>query len=466
MDFWVYLKLSIDAVLGLQELCTTHPATLGASLGIVLNGILKLFVDDDREVRRALLSFLQQAIPAVDKVNLQPFLPLLIMYTCSAMSHIFEDVRLDAVKLMDLWVDVAPETVVDKFWDKIVGIYTSILTVNSVSASSSNIGGTKVTNVGSAKVAAAKSHLQLHKVMWFLLGSLNSKRAKDGFRKQLARLKSPRDSNVMYFTAEKAVSCYLAHPATESTITYLSQSYLPNLNLFESSGPKNERIKDTDVTGVSKAAGTSSKTDNFSVRELVQTFQTVLVSSWLETAPSVFSSTNSIILSPALQLLQVVLKLTLILWRALVSSDEIYLVESAWLEKYCYQLLKHFALYFPYGADALGDGGAKADAVLREMNIATCELTSLLLLAKSVHSQPSTGQKRRYDEMEAVNAEWTDKIVDHVLGILGSQDTNNGKMTTMSVNFKESDLSTLLPAVWGFMNSLDARSQYEIFKVI
>ena len=70
-------------------------------------------------MRKALLSFLQESMPTVDKVNLAPFLPLLVMYTCSAMSHIFEDVRLDAVKLMDLWVNLASTAVVDKFWNKV-----------------------------------------------------------------------------------------------------------------------------------------------------------------------------------------------------------------------------------------------------------------------------------------------------------------------------------------------------------
>ena len=38
-------------------------------------------------------------------------------------------------------------------------------------------------------------------------------------------------------------------------------------------------------------------------------------------------------------------------------------------------------------------------------------------------------------------------------------------MTSISANFKENDLNTLLPAVWGFMNSLDSEYQFEIFKV-
>ncbi|KAG2216970.1 hypothetical protein INT45_011876, partial [Circinella minor] len=420
-----------DAILGLQELCATHPGTLNVSLGIVVNGILKLFVDDDREVRKALLSFLQESMPTIDKVNLAPFLPLLVMYTCSAMSHIFEDVRLDAVKLMDLWVNLASAAVVDKFWNKIVGIYTSFLMVNSANASQATRAtntGTKITNIGSAKVAAARSHLHLHKSklgllsslsrfleaglsrnrrehMWFLLGSLDNKRARETFKKQLKRLKSSRDSNAINCQTSSKVSCYLTHPAADSIIPYLSSSNLQTLNLFESSGPKNQEINQS-FSSLSTTLKTNGTADDFNVQKLIETFQPVLVSTWLETAPSVFSATNSITLTPALELLQVVLKLTLILWRALVSGDEINQVDSVWIEKNCYQLLKHFTVYFPYGADTLGDGGAKADAVLREMNIATCELTSLLLLAKTTYiqkQQPVTGQKRRRQQQQHQN---------------------------------------------------------------
>ena len=65
------------------------------------------------------------------------------------------------------------------------------------------------------------------------------------------------------------------------------------------------------------------------------------------------------------------------------------------------------------------------------MNIATCELTSLLLLAKTTYNQkqqPVIGQMRRRRQQEqqnngseGINAELTEKIVDHVLGVLGSQ---------------------------------------------
>lgn len=35
------------------------------------------------------------------------------------MTHIFEDIRIDAIQLMDLWVDLLPEVLVSKFWGKV-----------------------------------------------------------------------------------------------------------------------------------------------------------------------------------------------------------------------------------------------------------------------------------------------------------------------------------------------------------
>lgn len=157
-----------EALAGLTDICNTHPALLVSSLGQVVNGVLRLFVDDDREVRKSTLNFLKDTFVDIDRVELQPFMPLLIIYTCSAMTHIFEDVRLDAVKIMDLWIQIAPDVIVSKFWNRVAGNYMSLLTVdsNSINAGTQNslTGGNGVTTTASVKAAVNKSHLHIHKV--------------------------------------------------------------------------------------------------------------------------------------------------------------------------------------------------------------------------------------------------------------------------------------------------------------
>lgn len=119
-------------------------------------------------MRKATLNYLKDTFVDIDFVELQPFMPLLIIYTCSAMTHIFEDVRLDAVKLMDLWIDIAPNVIVSKFWNRVTGNYMSLLTVDSNSMSSSaqntNSNSAGATTTASVKAAVTKSHLHIHKV--------------------------------------------------------------------------------------------------------------------------------------------------------------------------------------------------------------------------------------------------------------------------------------------------------------
>jgi hypothetical protein len=35
------------------------------------------------------------------------------------MTHIIEDIRLDAIKLLDLWVNTIPEAITGKFWKRV-----------------------------------------------------------------------------------------------------------------------------------------------------------------------------------------------------------------------------------------------------------------------------------------------------------------------------------------------------------
>lgn len=91
-------------------------------------------------------------------------MPILIMYTCSAMTHIFEDVRTDAVKFLNLWIQIAPETVVSKFWNRITGNYMSLLSVDANNQQIGSVSMGKNVTTASIKAAATKSHLHIHKV--------------------------------------------------------------------------------------------------------------------------------------------------------------------------------------------------------------------------------------------------------------------------------------------------------------
>lgn len=325
---------------------------------------------------------------------------------------------------------------------------------------------------------------------WFLLNYLDSKHARDAFKKKMAQYNVADETKTAIWDPKIKNAFTPAHAMVASSAPYLSEgcklATYSQLHLFESSGPKNNNV--TTNSG-QQTATTEINNSEFSaeerltnIKELIETFQPILVASWLEAAPAVFVSVSSISMTPALELLHEVLKLSLVLWRAVVGSEIITTLPKEWLNQHLQQLLKHFTVYFPYGADSFGNRGSKVDDTLQEMNIMLCELTSLFLLARTMQKNATQIKnkseanklserqqtKRKRIEMEDEQAdipEWAENVVDHVLGVLGYH-SEDGTMTSASSNFRMENLVSLLPAVWGFLNCLDYADSITMFKAI
>jgi hypothetical protein len=49
------------------------------------------------------------------------------------MTHIYEDIRIDAIKFMELWLNIAPDIIVDGFWQRVncYKFFTNIIMITS-----------------------------------------------------------------------------------------------------------------------------------------------------------------------------------------------------------------------------------------------------------------------------------------------------------------------------------------------
>jgi pre-rRNA-processing protein IPI1 len=83
-----------------------------------VNACVRIIGDEDASVRKGLLSFLSWLLlhPQLPPEMLDPHTPHLLLFTTSAQTHIFPDVRVDAIKVLDLLLQVVPRTVVAG-WD-------------------------------------------------------------------------------------------------------------------------------------------------------------------------------------------------------------------------------------------------------------------------------------------------------------------------------------------------------------
>ena len=48
----------------------------------------------------------------MEKADLQPHAPTLLLFTTSALTHIFPEIRIDAVRFLDVFIECIPDIVV------------------------------------------------------------------------------------------------------------------------------------------------------------------------------------------------------------------------------------------------------------------------------------------------------------------------------------------------------------------
>ncbi|WVQ96749.1 hypothetical protein IAU59_003856 [Kwoniella sp. CBS 9459] len=98
-----------EAIGGVKEILIIR---VGREIGKVLRALGGLVSDEDATVRKALIGILSWYLPQIPVPALSPHLPLLVLQTSSALSHIFPEIRLDACKLVHLLLTHVPSHVV------------------------------------------------------------------------------------------------------------------------------------------------------------------------------------------------------------------------------------------------------------------------------------------------------------------------------------------------------------------
>ncbi|ODN77559.1 hypothetical protein L202_04729 [Cryptococcus amylolentus CBS 6039] len=88
---------------------------IGKEIGKVLRALGGLVADDDAGVRKGLLGLLGWYLAHLPMSALSPHLPLLVLQTSSALSHIFPEIRLDACKLVHLLLQHVPAHVLSQW---------------------------------------------------------------------------------------------------------------------------------------------------------------------------------------------------------------------------------------------------------------------------------------------------------------------------------------------------------------
>ncbi|KAN0063503.1 rRNA processing protein [Thecaphora frezii] len=144
-----------EAINGIREILTLHPVLISTAVGQLIPDICRVIGDDDPAVRKNLVSLLAWYLPQIPAPLLAPYLNALLLFTASALSHIYPEVRLDAVRILDILVQIAP-IAATAGWQNAVARFVQPSTGSASSSSAS--ASSASTTAASAGVSDQTSH--------------------------------------------------------------------------------------------------------------------------------------------------------------------------------------------------------------------------------------------------------------------------------------------------------------------
>ncbi|KAJ3023884.1 Testis-expressed sequence 10 protein [Thoreauomyces humboldtii] len=91
-----------DALSGMRDLQNHQPDAFRKQLSLVFEASAPVMVDEEMSVRKSLVALYKDFVPTVTKEHVRPFMALIMAYTCAAMTHISEHIRLDGLKFLTI----------------------------------------------------------------------------------------------------------------------------------------------------------------------------------------------------------------------------------------------------------------------------------------------------------------------------------------------------------------------------
>ncbi|KAH9825234.1 hypothetical protein DFH28DRAFT_20228 [Melampsora americana] len=404
-----------DALIGLRELLGAHHELWRSNLGSIIHAAARLIPDENSSVRKALIAFFAWFLPQVPTDLLTPFCSAIVFFASSALAHIFAEIRVDAVQIVDLLLEISPNTVIGGWWTdttspansssgktqgqhgrRLLQLYLSMLSIGPDAATSgvASTSSNRLTDTSKLMVLKSLSRF-IHAAtrleasesekttlpLWFFQVAFNNARDFEQFRNILPDQHQPVNSQTpnsqfgFESIDDQNTHCY--EPFAEVFMDRITtnspdRNHAPSLKVDDSK--KDVKKSDEDAFPDSPL-------------QLFRVMNPVLLSIFLDSAPTAFhsemASHEAIPLaskepSTHLGLVWCVGRILCDLWRASVTSNSnINPTDS----KNLAHIMEKMSTYFIFGADELNSKNTKTTQLLQDLNLVYCELVSFLVLS-------------------------------------------------------------------------------------
>ncbi|KAI0830683.1 hypothetical protein BC628DRAFT_1313137 [Trametes gibbosa] len=504
-----------DALLGLRELLETHPKLVNTHLTTLVNSCVRIISDEDVSVRKTLLSFFTWLFRQVSREDIVPHSPVLLLFTTSAQTHIFPEIRIDAIRFLDIFLDHIPD-VVTEGWARqgggshgrrVLEGYLGILNAGTSFGDGGDTGPIQATSTASVVLSPASKLVVLKSLATFLGYAVTAISTANHVTTEshTGNLATPTWYFSSSFASTSAFDAFDAllrpsfHPSSHSgSYQSTTRSWIPEaledneehfVGHFEfaTSHPTSWGINElNDVVAAvaalseSTQSGTALDTHVASVAHIARTLQATLVSTFLDCAPAVFSpsSTPS---ETELQLVLVVCQLCRSMYGKILQDTSESRSSHETAETDLQTMLSYLSPYFPF--TITGPFTAKRDVKMeqafQDLNLIFCELSSFLVLASQGDSKRApaprrsnprlTRTKRAASTLESasiVRARQIERVNEYIVRLLRGETSSAGVQPSISRQIAPQAYVALLPTIWSLLNSTTSEAADTLFAAV
>ncbi|PPR00489.1 hypothetical protein CVT24_005549 [Panaeolus cyanescens] len=466
-----------DALLGFRELFESHWDLVAPSLTTLVNAFVKIFADEasrrwflptfvffnthqDANVRKQLISFLNWLLPRIPPEDLMPHAPLILLFITSAQTHIFPEIRIDAIRYLDIFLECVPDVVVSG-WNEVNGGhgarvlegYLGIL--NAGTKYGETEGPLRATSTASVVLTTASKLTVLKSLSKFLEIALRFDSRKDTREDTSHPLdawfletafRSPEDFEM--FERRLSIpknSCNHMWQTHFNADAEWGGIYAPDYPLAEwvsedfwTLGEVVSSIQTLSQT----ATGVSGNTAFIS--HLASTLHSTIIETYLDVAPSVFSPGSTATDTENQLALTVAQIIRTLYYPILRSKQNIEPLHFSNLET----IVTYMSTYFPETGRS-----SQLDSTFEEMNLIFCELISLL-----VHTSASRDQKTTRKRTQRLGGPFERNKLSIQIGRVMTYITRRlyGEASSPShiaVQINARAYLACLPTIWGFISN-------------
>ncbi|KAH9898031.1 hypothetical protein C8Q73DRAFT_640798 [Cubamyces lactineus] len=484
----------VDAILGLRELLEAHHELINSHLTALVNSCVRIIGDEDASVRKALLSFFAWLFRQVPRDDIIPHSSVLLLFATSAQTHIFPEIRIDAVRFLDVFLEYIPD-VVTEGWTlsgsgshgrRVLEGYLGILNAGTTFGEGGDTGPVQATSTASVVLSAASKLVVLRSLAtflnyavsitgqtsdsaggthsatlitptWYFSSSFASTSAFHAFDTLLQPIRSQSTSS----TRPDEVRTWHAEHSDET-----EEDFVGDFNLAQPSSMA-WTIQDLDSVHaaiVALSADSQSSVDGLDPQHIARTLHPTLVSTFLDCAPTVFSPSTS---PPEteLQMVLVVCRICRSLYGRILQDTAESGRTHGTAETDLQTMLSYLTPYFPFviNGQSAARRDIKIEQAFQDLNLIFCELSSFLVLASQVDNKRPAMQRSKNrstrsgrhvpsgDSSPAISARQIERVSQYIMQLLRGEVPTAG-VQSIPRPITPQAYTSLLPTVWSLIN--------------